>query len=81
MTRAAQIERLRGLVAAISKELEVLAGEEPASTPQKSSGLLTPPWWNLLARYRIWRLMRTLRNHRGTLYVPSSDGKGSRERS
>lgn len=59
MTRAAQIERLRGLVAAISKELEVLAADEPPSTPQKSSGP------SAAALERVARMRATREQRRG----------------
>lgn len=44
MTRAAQIERLRGLVAAISKELEALAGEVAAKWTLTFEPLMAAKW-------------------------------------
>lgn len=43
--------------------------------------LLDPPWWNLLGRYRRWRLLRSLRNHKWTFYVPSEKANETSERS
>jgi hypothetical protein len=44
--------------------------------------LLSPPWWNLLGRYRMWRLKRALRRLNGaTVYYYVPDSKTSAPRS
>ncbi|HET8933174.1 MAG TPA: hypothetical protein VFN67_07045 [Polyangiales bacterium] len=41
--------------------------------------LLAPPWWNLLARYRRWRLLRSLRtSNQWAYFAPSDAADGSK---
>jgi hypothetical protein len=41
--------------------------------------LLDPPWWNLLGRYRMWRLRCALRRlHRAIYYVPDNETSAPR---